>query len=138
LARLAATLFGLPPQGEALALSVTFTPHFTPHANGHEIWDRSFAGRRFLSVQSDHGGGLIAERVGAVTLLLRPDVVNGALTLSIEGARLFSLPLPRIVLPRVATREFEQDGRYHFDVASHLPLLGLLVHYRGTLAATVD
>lgn len=129
LARLAATLFRLPLNGDDITLTVTFTPD----TEGRETWDRDFAGRRFLSVQSDHGAGVIAERVGLVTLLLRPAVDAGALTLTLEGARLFGLSLPRFVLPRVATREFERDGRYHFDVLSHLPLLGLLVHYRGTL-----
>jgi hypothetical protein len=129
LSRLMAALFSLPPAGHALALTVSFTPD----AAGHETWHRDFAGRRFLSIQSDHGGGVIAERIGRVTLLLRPTVSAGELTLTLDGARCLGLPLPRVLLPRVATREFEQAGRYHFDVTANLPLLGLLVHYRGTL-----
>lgn len=130
LARLAASLFRLPPEGLALPLSVTFTQQ----PDGGEIWDRRFAGRRFLSVQSDAGNGIIAEQVGLIRLLLRPRVRDGALTLDMAGARLVRLPLPLSFCPRIATRESEVDSRYCFDVEAHLPLLGLLVHYRGSLA----
>ena len=30
-------------------------------------------------------------------------------------------------------REYEADGRFHFDVPITLPLVGLLIHYRGWL-----
>ncbi|MGH8082470.1 MAG: DUF4166 domain-containing protein [Lysobacter sp.] len=43
------------------------------------------------------------------------------------------LPLPRSWFAGVGAREFERDGRYHFDVAAQLPWVGLLVRYRGWL-----
>jgi hypothetical protein len=33
----------------------------------------------------------------------------------------------------VNAREFERDGRYHFDVVAKLPGVGMLIHYRGWL-----
>lgn len=47
--------------------------------------------------------------------------------------RAFGLPLPRGWFAGVRAREFEHEGRYHFDVAAQLPLAGLLVRYRGWL-----
>jgi hypothetical protein len=34
-------------------------------------------------------------------------------------------------------REWEEDGRFWFDVPIALPLIGLIVHYRGWLAPSV-
>jgi hypothetical protein len=39
------------------------------------------------------------------------------------------------MLPRGIAREYEANGRFHFDVPIALPLIGLLVHYRGWLEA---
>ncbi|QQP98489.1 DUF4166 domain-containing protein [Lysobacter enzymogenes] len=47
--------------------------------------------------------------------------------------RALGLPLPRGWFAGVRAREFEREGRYHFDVAAQLPLVGLLVRYRGWL-----
>lgn len=47
--------------------------------------------------------------------------------------RAFGLPLPRGWFAGVRAREFEYEGRYHFDVAAQLPWAGLLVRYRGWL-----
>ncbi|MEH6416380.1 DUF4166 domain-containing protein [Pseudomonas sp. CGJS7] len=47
--------------------------------------------------------------------------------------RALGLPLPRSWFSGVRAREFEREGRYHFDVVAQLPLVGLLVRYRGWL-----
>ncbi|MEI2454079.1 DUF4166 domain-containing protein [Lysobacter firmicutimachus] len=47
--------------------------------------------------------------------------------------RALGLPLPARWFAGVRAREFERDGRYHFDVAAQLPAVGLLVRYRGWL-----
>ncbi len=47
--------------------------------------------------------------------------------------RALGLPLPSGWFAGVRAREFERDGRYHFDVAAQLPVVGLLVRYRGWL-----
>jgi hypothetical protein len=44
-----------------------------------------------------------------------------------------SIPLPLALAFRSGAREWEEDGRFHFDVPIILPLVGLLVHYRGWL-----
>ena len=46
----------------------------------------------------------------------------------------FGLPLPRWLLPRSQTREYESDGRFHFEVGLYAPITGnLVVHYQGQL-----
>ena len=127
-ARVLATLFGLPPNGPDQPLSVTFTP-----MPDHEIWQRNFAGRIFLSRQyaaSDR----IREAVGPVSLIMRPVVTSNGMSLNMVGARLWRLPLPSLLVPRITTREYEGDGRYCFEVSATLPLIGPLVEYRGWLA----
>jgi hypothetical protein len=47
--------------------------------------------------------------------------------------RALGLPLPSGWFAGVRAREFERDGRYHFDVGAQLPVVGLLVRYRGWL-----
>lgn len=47
--------------------------------------------------------------------------------------RALGLPLPAGWFAGVRAREFERDGRYYFDVAAQLPVMGLLVRYRGWL-----
>jgi hypothetical protein len=43
------------------------------------------------------------------------------------------IPLSAKWFDGVVAREFEEDGRYRFDVRAALPFVGLLVHYRGWL-----
>jgi hypothetical protein len=47
--------------------------------------------------------------------------------------RAFGLPLPRGWFAGVRAREFEREGRYHFEVDAQLPVVGLLARYRGWL-----
>lgn len=45
----------------------------------------------------------------------------------------FGLRLPLFLAPRIAAREYEADGRFHFDVRLTFPLIGGIVHYTGWL-----
>ena len=50
------------------------------------------------------------------------------------GWRIGRMRLPLFLAPKSETREFSgDDGRFHFDVAIRLPIVGLLAHYRGWL-----
>ena len=56
------------------------------------------------------------------------------LDMAVTGWRLGSLPLPRRLRPTTrASERIDAQGRFRFDVALFLPLIGLLVHYRGWL-----
>ena len=126
--RLIAALFRLPPTGLDQPLTVTFTPD----ASGGETWRRTFAGGTFVSHQRAVDRH-IEERVGPARLALVPTATAAGLTLRLAGVDVFGLPLLRLLVPHIETREFEADGRYRFEVAATLPLFGPLVRYSGWL-----
>jgi hypothetical protein len=41
--------------------------------------------------------------------------------------------MPMALAPRTPAREWQEDGRFQFDVSIALPLIGPVVHYRGWL-----
>jgi len=131
LARLVAGLFGLPPAARDVPVRVTFTV-----AEGVEIWERDFDGARFRSRQEIGRGrlaGLLVQRFGPFAFGLAVPAGPAGLSLEIRGMEFLGLPLPRALAPRVAAGERVVDGRFTFDVRMALPLVGLLVHYRGWL-----
>ncbi len=126
-ARALATLFALPPHGSDQPLCATFTPR-----EGTEVWSRVFGRRTFRSVQSE-GAGTLIERVGPVCFTFTLDIIDDALQLRLQRLHVFGVPMPRALHPCVETRETGNASRYQFDVKSSLPVIGLLVHYRGWL-----
>lgn len=130
LAKLAAMLFGFPPAAPRVAVTVTKTC-----TDGGEIWQRDFGGRTFSSLltpspKPHH----IRERFGPFTFEQGLPIEMGAMRLDVERGWFLGIPLPRWALPRSEAREFVEDGRFHFDVALSLPVLGsLIVRYRGSL-----
>ena len=54
--------------------------------------------------------------------------------MEMQGWSAFGVPLPLAFAPTSRAREWEADGRFHFDVPTALPLIGRIVHYRGWLA----
>ncbi len=139
--RLIAAVTGLPPTGADQPLTVTFTPE-----NGTEVWHRAFGKSAFRTVQSAVGQGedntgVIEEAAGPaglplVRLQLKTCVSADGLSLDLIGVRVIGLPLPRILVPSVVTREYERDGRYRFEVEAEINGLGRLVRYAGWLAPT--
>jgi hypothetical protein len=126
-ARTVADLLSLPPDGKDQSLGISFMPD-----NGREEWTRWFGTRTFGSVQFERDG-LLAERIGATCLLSAPEASEEGLAMRLHGVRVFGIPLPRFLHPRVRTFEREQDGVYQFEAEAHLPLVGLLVRYTGWL-----
>lgn len=132
--RLLATLFRFPPASEDTPVEVTKTVT----AKG-ETWSRRFGARSFRSylAATPHG---MTERFGPFTFRLRLSVRNGALHYPVTAGRLGPVPMPRWLLPSSDAREYEENGRFRFDVRLLAPLTGaLMVHYRGHLdPATPD
>ena len=54
------------------------------------------------------------------------------------GWSIWRLPLPLFLAPRSRAREWQEDGRFCFEVPIALPLIGRIVHYRGWLAPADD
>lgn len=135
LARLAAAIIGFPKAAARVPVTVTFTPERDGEQDG-ERWTRDFGGRRFASHQSPGTGRndrLLVERFGPLAF---------AMALVIEGDRLhlvprrwsaFGIPMPRSLMPHGPSFESEAGGKFRFDVEIAVPLVGMIVAYRGSL-----
>ncbi len=127
--RLIAALFRLPQRGERVPVTVTMEAR-----NGREVWTRDFGGRRFRSVLAARPGGGLSERFGPLTFDLDVPASQAGLDMLVTGWRLGPIPLPRRLAPATDARErIDTEGRFSFDVAIALPLIGRLVRYRGWL-----
>ncbi|MFT3732192.1 MAG: DUF4166 domain-containing protein [Hyphomicrobium sp.] len=135
--RLLRWVFGFPPTG--LDVDVTVS---VDREEGAETWTRNFGGRRFSSRLTHEGGNIVSERFGAINVLLGLEARGGEIAMPVVGWRIGAIRLPLVLAPKSETRESAgDDGRFHFDVAITLPMIGRLAHYRGwlepkTIAAT--
>jgi hypothetical protein len=134
-ARAIAAAVGFPPAGENVPVKVLFTLR-----DGREVWRRSFADHSFTSTQEEGRGSfdrLMCERFGpfafGIALLREPD----RLRLVIRRWSVLGIPLPRALAPFGSAYESAADGRFHFHVEIRLPVIGLIVGYRGWLVPRV-
>jgi hypothetical protein len=99
---------------------------------GVERWTRDFGGHVFSSELSRAGDG-VAERFGPLRFVF--DLPSGPHGLEMRLSRwsLFRLPMPLFLAPRIAAREWDEQGRFRFQVAVSLPLLGPVIGYAGWL-----
>lgn len=132
LARLLARLIGLPTREQHGALVV----EVQPTAEG-ERWTRQFDGRQ-MSSSLTADGALLIERLGPLRLVFRLHAAARGIRWQLRSLRLFGLPLPRALAGDVWAQESAEGGHYHFDVGARLPLIGLLVAYRGRLEVEFD
>ena len=127
LSRLCGWATGLPPALTDVPLEVDISAQ----PDG-ETWARQF-GRYPMTSRMWPRAGLLHERLGLVTFGFALAAENGVLTWRVRSVRALGVPLPAAWFGGVHAREFEQDGRYRFEVAAALPLAGQLVHYAGWL-----
>ena len=97
-----------------------------------ERWTRQFGRARFHSLLGMHKG-MLSERFGPLRFLFDLPVDSKRLMMKMGGWSAFGIPLPLALAPRSLAVEWEEDGRFRFDVPITLPLIGRLVHYRGWL-----
>jgi hypothetical protein len=132
IARRVAGVFGFPPTGENIPVTVEITA-----SAGQETWHRDFGGRRFVSVLTASPiPGCLVERFGPFVFTLDLRVgPRGVLGMPVRAWRLGPIPLPGFLAPKsLATETVDPDGRFQFDVEMRLPLgLGRVVRYRGWL-----
>jgi hypothetical protein len=60
-------------------------------------------------------------------------VEQGALVYTLVKARLFGIPIPLFLAPKVIAEEAQVDEIYRFKVNVSMPLIGLLVRYGGDM-----
>ncbi|WP_343231904.1 peptidoglycan editing factor PgeF [Tahibacter harae] len=128
LARLCGFATNLPPAMSAAPLAVEIAA-----APEGERWRRDFGGYPMQS-RLWRKAGRLCERLGLVTFAFALSVEEGALCWRVQKVSALGLPLPARWFRGVYAREYENAGRYCFEVAAALPLAGELVHYRGWLA----
>jgi putative NADH-flavin reductase len=115
-----------PPDG-TYPLHVGFTER-----GGKEKWVRDFGGHRFASELSLAGQG-VAERFGPLRFAFDlPSDANG-LRMTLHRWTAFGVPMPHALGPRVGAREWQEQGRFRFEVGVRLPLIGDVVRYDGWL-----
>lgn len=128
--RIVATIFGFPPAGEDVAVTVTKLKN-----RDGEVWLRAFGDRKFRS-RLRLRRNQVTESFGPFEFTLALAVHNGTLVFPVTAGRLGPVPIPKALLPLSFAVEREEGGRFHFDVDLHAPLgLGRIVHYRGWLIA---
>ncbi len=129
LAHLLCALFGFPAAADAIEVEVSKT-----REGDAEHWQRRF-GRLCFRSRLRVLDGRMRERFGPFEFEVDLYIADSALHFPVRRGWLVGLPLPLWLLPRSQTREYVEDGRFHFDVALDAPLgIGRLVRYRGWLA----
>ncbi|MEP9361022.1 DUF4166 domain-containing protein [Sphingomonas sp. KR3-1] len=126
LAWLLGRVMGFPPAG-TYPLHVAFAAQ-----DGKECWTRDFGGHAFSSELSPAGQG-VAERFGPLRFSFDLPSDGAGLAMVLRRWTAFGVPMPRWLGPRIAAREWQEDGRFRFEVGVALPLLGAVVHYAGWL-----
>ena len=131
LSRFTASVVGFPKAGTDVPLQVSFQMK-----NGGERWTRTFAGESFTSFQTEGGGQndrLLSEKFGPFTFGLALVLDSNKLRLIVRRWSFLGIPLPAFLAPTGDSYEFEENGRFHFNVEIRQALTGLIVRYRGWL-----
>lgn len=104
--------------------------------NGVESWTRQFGEHRFHSRLSLDGDEL-CESFGWVGIRFRLTAdAKGLQMLPVRWSAL-GIPLPKMFWPTIVAHESEMQGCFQFFVEASLPVVGLVVRYRGHLQRAV-
>ena len=115
------------PKAGSHPLHVSFAEH-----DGVERWTRRFGDQTFTSELSERNGRLV-ERFGALRFSFDLPSDARGLEMHLRAWSLFGMPMPLALAPSGVAREWEEQGRFRFDVPIALPLVGRIVHYTGWL-----
>lgn len=124
-----------PPLSEAEAkivfkttgYSEVLTREYGPDRNG-QIWIMQ------SDIEADPAAPMmIHESFGHAKLTLQLHTNHGKLAHEITGVTLFGVPLPKFCWPELCATEWQENGRYRFDVCLSLPLAGFIIRYSGWL-----
>jgi len=131
LVQLIAWMMAFPKAGRDLPLTVQFTAK-----DGVETWTRDFAGQRFFSRQFAGRGRsefLLCESFGPLKFAMALVARNRELHLVLRRWSFLRVPMPMWLCPRSQAFESVEGGRFRFYVEIRIPLIGLIVRYKGWL-----
>ncbi|MGI9304764.1 MAG: DUF4166 domain-containing protein [Gammaproteobacteria bacterium] len=134
-AKLIAMLFGFPGAGRGIPVRVEMT-----RVGERERWARTIGAGRFnseLAPARRPYEDLLTERFGITKFFFDLPTDAGGLRMNLRRVESLGVPVPKTLWPRITARETAADGKFTFDVCIELPVVGLLVHYRGWLALMV-
>ena len=100
-----------------------------------EIWKRHFPNRLMTSRMRVRNGVLV-ERLGPANLHFELKVDDCKLVMQLKGISFAGIRCPQFLVPSVVAEETASPGKLHFNVAARLPVIGLLVAYKGFLHIT--
>ena len=100
--------------------------------DGIERWTRRFDDQAFSSELSERDGHLV-ERFGPLRFTFDLPSDQHGLEMHLRRWSFLRIPLPLALAPQGIAREWEEQGRFRFDVPITLPLVGRIVHYAGWL-----
>ena len=128
-ARLICRMLGFPPPADRVKLTVTMEP-----AGEGEIWRRRF-GVRPMTTTLKAGAlpGSVEERFWPFAAVSRVDADTAGVTQVLVALRVFGLPLPRWLWPKLDVRESADGTRYRFSVTAAFPGGAFIGHYEGWL-----
>lgn len=129
LAALFCAVSSLPKAGDDVPVRVTIR-----RDEGGETWAREFGGKPMVS-RLRARDGLLEERLGPTTFRFALSADRERITWKVVGARVLGIPVPASMFAGVSASESTEGGRYRFEVEARLPVVGLLVRYRGALDA---
>ena len=100
-------------------------------------WDRRFAGGSVMASQFHPVGvypsGYWIEQTGPIHLRLAVDILDTGWHWRVLAIYLYGLRLPLWLFPRSSAYKTIKDGKYLFNVAFALPILGTILSYAGAL-----
>ncbi|BCE02498.1 SDR family oxidoreductase [Marinicellulosiphila megalodicopiae] len=126
--------FGFPKAENNVSVEVSITPD----SNG-ERWVRNFGSNKFSSFlkRGKHKNEfLIVERFGVLDFGVALVIEGGELFYVIRRWSCFGLPLPSFLLPKGRSFESQKNGLFCFNIEIFVPMIGLIVSYKGNLKRT--
>ncbi len=135
IARAMAQAFGLPSEGEEVAISITVS-----HLDGVERLERNYGGRIFatdFAVSPRARPKMIEERIGLTRFQMGLSVADGALRYDLLEASWLGVPATWLYDTGDVASERSDGRRYLFEVEVGLARLGRLVAYSGWLEPDV-
>ena len=131
LGRIVAKLFGFPPAGDAVPVTVSIESD-----GSREIWRRQFGNKLMASVMTvaENYPQSVEEHFGPFAFRLKLETGSFGLNMAMDGLRIGRIRLPRFLMPDItASERVDDQGCHQFNVRIAKWPLGLLVHYSGYL-----